>query len=244
MQTDYRQRMYARYGTNFQDTTDSFDEDASSRWGKSYRHYLKGWLPIDREAEIVELACGNGRLLHFFKGLGYGRLTGVDISPDQVALSRQVTPNVVQSDVLTFLANQKARFDLVIGLDIIEHFQKPEVLLFLDLCFAALKPGGRLVLQTPNAESPWGSTHRYNDFTHEVCFNPNALSRLLRLVGYSNIEARETGPVPFGYGLLSSARSLVWAAIRLSLMLWHLVETGDSGSGIFTRVFLISGVKK
>jgi SAM-dependent methyltransferase len=236
--------MYARYGTNFQDITDSFDQNGSLRWGKSYRHYLKGWLPLDPDAEIVELACGSGRLLHFFKGAGYGRLTGVDISPDQVALSRQVTPNVVQSDVLTFLANHKEQFDLVIALDIIEHLQKPEVLSFLDLCFAALKPCGRLVLQTPNAESPWGSTHRYNDLTHEVCFNPNALFRLLRLVGFSSIEARETGPVPFGYSLISSARSVAWAAIRLGMMLWNLAETGDRGSGIFTRVFLISGVKK
>lgn len=241
---DYRQRIYARYGENFQDVGQSFDAVATSRWGKSYDHYLKGWLPSNHDSEIVELACGGGRLLHFFRKAGYRRLTGVDISPDQVALAKQVVPNVVQCDVLPFLESQRERFDLVIGLDIIEHFHKPEVLHFLDQCFASLKPGGRIVLQTPNAESPWGSTHRYNDFTHEVCFNPNALSRLLQLVGFGNVESRETGPVPYGSGVTSSLRFVLWKAIRMGLTMWNQVETGSGGSGIFTRVFLISGVKR
>jgi len=244
MLTDYRQRIYARYGENFQDAGEYFDAVASTRWGKSYHYYLRGWLPSNHDSEIVELACGRGRLLHFFKEAGYGRLTGVDISPDQVALAKQVVSNVVQSHVLSFLESERARFDLVIGLDIIEHFHKPEVLHFLDQCFSVLKPGGRIVLQTPNAESPWGSTHRYNDFTHEVCFNPNALSRLLRLVGFSNIESREAGPVPYGSGAISSLRFVVWSAIRMGISMWNMAETGASGSGIFTRVFLISGVKR
>ena len=241
---DYRQRIYARYGESFQDTGKCFDAAASTRWGKSYHHYLKGWLPSNQDAEIVELASGGGRLLHFLKKAGYRRLTGVDISPDQVSLAKQVVPNIVQCDVLSFLESQRERFDLVIGLDIIEHFHKPEVLHFLDECFAALKPGGTIILQTPNAESPWGSTHRYNDFTHEVCFNPNALSRLLQLVGFSNVESREAGPVPIGSGAISSLRFVLWVAIRIGLTMWNLAETGSGGSGIFTRVFFISGVKR
>jgi 2-polyprenyl-3-methyl-5-hydroxy-6-metoxy-1,4-benzoquinol methylase len=90
-------------------------------------------------------------------------------------------------------------FDLITGFDVIEHLHKPEVLRFLDAAFRALRPGGRLVLQTPNADSPWGTMHRYNDFTHEVCFNPNALSRLLKLAGFDQVEAREAGPVSFGH---------------------------------------------
>src|SRR5215475_9506210 len=97
MTTDYRTRLYAEYGKHFQDAGNTFDRKASSRWGKSYRYYLNGWLPNNRNAEIVELACGGGRLLHFLKNSGYQQLTGVDISPDQVALSRQITPNVSQS---------------------------------------------------------------------------------------------------------------------------------------------------
>jgi hypothetical protein len=68
---------------------------------------------------------------------------------------------------------------------------------FLAASFAALKPGGRLVLQTPNADSPFGVAMRYSDFTHEICFNPNALARLLALHGFGAIEVRELAPVPW-----------------------------------------------
>lgn len=239
--SDYRARIYERYASRFQSAPATFDVEAARRWGRAYRHYLRGWLPRDKNARILDLACGGGKLLQFFIDMGYRDVHGVDISPEQVALARQVTPNVVHADVLTYLADQKGKFDLITGLDIVEHFRKDEVLHFLDLCFAALKLGGRLVLQTPNAESPWGTHHRYNDLTHELGFNPNALTRLLALVGFDAIEAREQGPVPLGYSVASSLRWVVWQAIRAGLKVWNVAETGDAGSRVFTRVFLVSG---
>lgn len=243
-QDGYRARIYARYATNFQDAPADFDPKAAWRWGRAYRHYLRGWLPENQNATVLDVACGGGKLLYFFKRLEYPNIGGVDISPEQVRLSRQVTPNVTEANALDFLISQKDTFDLIIGLDIVEHFHKPEVLDFLDACCGALKTGGRLVLQTPNADSPWGTVHRYNDFTHEVGFNANALARLMSLVGFTNIEARETGPVPFGHTFLSAGRYVIWQAIRAGLKLWNLAETGDAGSGVFTRVFLLSGVKR
>jgi 2-polyprenyl-3-methyl-5-hydroxy-6-metoxy-1,4-benzoquinol methylase len=244
MGKDYRQRIYAEYATNFQDAADIFDLEASRRWGKAYRSYLLGWLPADKDADIVDLACGGGKLLHLIQMEGYRRICGVDIRPDQISRARQVTEQVILGDAIDFLEKQRNRFDLIIGLDIIEHFHKPEVLRFLDCCHDALKPRGRLVLQTPNAESPWGGSIRYGDLTHEVCFNPNALSRLLRLAGFSDIEAREAGPVLRGGSLVSTARYALWQAFRAGLTLWNLAETGCRGSGVFTRVFLVSGLKR
>ena len=241
--TNYRNRIYENYASNFQDAPKTFDKAAAWHWGRAYRHYLRGWLPDDKNAEIVDLACGGGKLLYFFKRMGYTDITGVDISPEQVRLARQATPSVDEANVLEWLEAHPAGFDLITGFDIVEHFHKDEVLRFLDGCHAALKPGGRLVLQTPNADSPWGTVHRYNDFTHEVGFNPNALSHLLSLTGFQRITSRETGPIPIGHSIKSTIRYLIWQCIRASLNLWNLAETGGAGSGVFTRVFLISGEK-
>lgn len=240
---DYRGRIYEKYASEFQDADQFFNSKAASRWGRAYDYYLRNWLPEDREAAIVDLACGGGKLLFFFKQRDYKNLRGVDISQEQVKLARQVCQDVFEVNVLDYLASHPGAFDLITGFDIIEHFDKDEVLRFLDGCFAALKPGGRLILQTPNADSPWGTTIRYGDFTHEVCFNPNSIMRLLRLVGLSEIEAREQGPVPRGYSTASSVRALLWAAIRTWLKIWNIAETGDAGSGVFTRIFLVSGRK-
>ena len=240
---DYRVRIYQNYATGFQDATLEFDQDAARHWARPYRHYLRGWLPVAKNSAILEVACGNGKLLYYLQQSGYEQLSGVDISPQQVEIARQVLPNVHHGDALAFLRKHPGAFALILGLDIVEHFTKPEVLQFLDACYAALKPGGRLVLQTPNAESPWGSVHRYNDFTHEVGFNPNALTRLLGLCGFVDCEARELGPVPLGHSIKSTGRWVIWQSIRAALKLWNLAETGASGSGVFTRVFLIGAIR-
>ena len=243
MPRDYRAEIYKNYATNFQDAEVHFDIAESRQWGKAYTHYFRNWLPPVKDAQIVDLGCGRGRLLHFFKELGYTHIQGVDISPEQVSLAKEISADVVQANVLEFLEGAKRQFDLITALDLVEHFSKPEVLRFLDGCFEALKPGGRLILQTPNAESPWAAVHRYNDFTHEVGFNPNSLTRLLALAGFSAMEPREADPIPLGYSLSSSIRYVLWQCIRASLLAWNIVETGDKGSGVVTRVFLCSATK-
>lgn len=235
--TDYRKRLYEKYATCVQDAGATFDAAAAERWGRAFDYYLRGWLPEEKNARIADLACGNGALLHFFKQRGYANLAGADLSPEQAALSRQVVPEVRQQDAAAFLKEHPGEFDLLTGFDLIEHLTKDEALAFLDACLAALKPGGRLVLQTPNAESPWGTQLRYADFTHENAFTPESLARVLKLCGFATVECREMGPVPWGYSAASTVRYALWRLLRLHLMLWNRIETGGAGSGVFTRVF-------
>ncbi len=239
---DYRKLIYKKYATCFQGYEGNVDIVADRRWGQAYKHFLRGWVPERKDAAILEAACGSGKLLRFLREQGYTNVAGVDISPEQVSLAKQVTENVVETNVLDFLESTEKRYDLIIGLDIIEHFTKDEALRFLKACFETMKPGGRLILQTPNADSPWGLMHRYNDFTHEICFNPNALTNLLNLLGFQHIEAREGGPVI--HGVVSFGRYVIWQLIRLCIKIWNLAETGSVGSNIYTRVFLISGAKR
>lgn len=242
--TAYRSRIYERYAAVFQDAREKFDPVAAARWGRAYDYYLRGWLPPRHDAAIADLACGDGKLLRFLTDRGYTNVGGVDISPQQVDLARQVVPRVTHGDVLSFLDAHRDTFDLLVALNVIEHLQKSEVIQFLDGCLLALKSGGRLIVQTPNAESPWGTHLRYDDFTHEIAFAPNPISRLLRLCGATDIVCRESGPVPYGYSALSTLRWLAWQLIRAGLKLYSLAEMGSVGSGIYTRVFFVSCTKR
>jgi len=181
--------------------------------------------------------------LFFLKESGFDNFVGVDISPGQVSVAKQVTSNVFQENAIDYLGGQKGVFDLIVALDLIEHFTKDELLRFLDACIGALGPGGRVVYQTPNADSPFGLTHRYGDLTHEIGFNADLLTRLMKLAGLIEVETRELGPVPFGYSLVSTVRYPLWRCIRAAVRLWNIVETGHPGSGVYTRIILASGRK-
>ena len=81
---NYRARIYENYASDFQDAPEKFDEKAAWRWGRLYRHYLKDWLPPDKNATIVDLACGGGEAslsvqtpwIYQADGCGYKSFTG------------------------------------------------------------------------------------------------------------------------------------------------------------------------
>lgn len=239
---DYRRRVYERYASVFKAGSEGLDDAAIDRWGSAYDAYLAGWLPESRDAAIADVACGPGWLLRFFARRGYRDVSGVDVSPEQVALALRHVSDVEVGDLLAWLRGHPERFDLLTGFDIIEHLTKNEVLDFLDACHGALRPGGRLVLQTPNGESPFGGAVRYGDFTHETCFTPPLLGQLLVLTGFAEPEYREARPVV--RGVTSLVRSVLWRCLRQLLRLWNLAETGSAGSGILTRVFLVSARRR
>jgi cyclopropane fatty-acyl-phospholipid synthase-like methyltransferase len=240
---DYRKQIYDRYSTVIQGSSAPIEDKVAERWGRAYAYYFRKWLPLSKDATIFDLACGSGTLLRFFKERGYGRVSGIDISAEQASLSRKIMDDVVEGDVLQYLRERRGEADLIIGLDIVEHFHKDEAIAFLTGCYLSLAAGGRVILQTPNACSPWGSALRYADFTHETCFTPGLLTKLLTMCGFRDVESREMNPIPWRYSLTATVRYVCWRMIRVVLMLWNFVETGNPGEGIYTRVFLVSARK-
>ena len=241
-ESDYRSRIYDRYTSRFQDAKGQFDSSAADNWGKAYESYLNNWLPKQKDAAILEVGCGDGRLLHFLKKNKYTNIIGIDISPEQILLAKQVTNNVVQTDAIEFLEAANNEYDMIIGLDFIEHLYKNEMFDFLTNCQKALKPGGSIILQTLNGQSPFVPSILYGDFTHEICFTPKNLKNILKLCGFHKFQARETGPAVHGF--TSAVRYIFWRMIRLVLKFWYLIETGECTDNVLTRTFLILAHKK
>ena len=236
--------MYESYAESFKNNTGRFDHAAADNWAPCLKYYLRHWLPVAKDVPIIDLGCGEGRIIYLLQKMGYTNVEGVDISESQLKIARQVSDRVVKEDIIKYLKETSDKYDLIVSFDVIEHLQKSEALEFLDLCKARLNDHGRLILQTPNASSPFFGDVRYGDFTHELGFTPRLLSQLLKRAGFDDAEVRETGPVPKGYSLASSVRYIFWKFIRMLYCILETVETGGCGKRVYTRVFLLSAINK
>ena len=244
MMNNYRDKLYAEYSTAFKGADKNINIKEMDGYWPIFKYSVRAWLPKSKDVNIVDLGCGNGTIIRLLKNkAGYNNVYGVDISKSQIDLAKQHVPIVELGNALEYLRKSPIKFDLILAFDVVEHLNKDEVLDLISLCYEKLNHGGRVIFQTPNASSPFFGVVRYGDFTHELGFTPNLLSQLLARNGFVKIESRETGPLPYGYSILSTIRYLAWQFIRTLLCLYSMIETGSCDDKIFTRVFIQSAIK-
>jgi len=238
----YRDKIYKHYGQFFGTGREELETTARAKINAIKRWYLRDWLPLDKNATIIDLGCGTGDDLLFYAAEGYSNVYGVDVSSSQVAITKNHPVTVLEGDMFEVLKKSEDKFDCVSAFDVIEHLTKDEVIEFLETVFSSLNDKGDLILRTPNASSLFASELRYGDFTHELAFTPYVLAGLLKMVGFDNVTIRECDPPARGYSVFSSIRFCLWKVVRLLIKTVNIIETGTSG-GTYSRVFLIKGTK-
>jgi len=238
----YRTRLYRDYLTLSDSVRPEGFEAYYRTWARVARGHFAKLLPAERNARILDLGCGHGTMLYTLKTMGFSNLVGVDGSPEQIELARQVHPEVVRAGALEFLASSPGRFDVVLAVNLLEHFNKDEALLLVDRSHAVLKPGGRILLQLPNGDGLRGRATAAGDLGHEVCYSARSVEQLLRLAGFEDVRCHPAGPVP--HGLLSSLRWVLWKGIDSITRFYDLVETGRVGTGVHTRVMTATGTRR
>ena len=130
---------------------------------------------------MLEIGCGEGYGAALFAGVAR-RVVAVDYDAATVAHAAARYDNVafVRAN-LAALPVRSARFDVVASLQVIEHvWDRPQ---FVAECVRATRPGGRLLITTPNrlTFSPGRDTPLNPFHTHE--FVADELADLLRSSG-------------------------------------------------------------
>jgi 2-polyprenyl-3-methyl-5-hydroxy-6-metoxy-1,4-benzoquinol methylase len=122
----------------------------------------------DEGMVILDAACGTGYGSDILKKTGNANIFGVDISLEAIAYASRKYGNnccAFKKDDVTVLSGfLPDSLDAVVSFETIEHIDKP--LVFLERIKSLLKPGGVLILSTPNQ---WGKTkdHKF-DYDHSL----------------------------------------------------------------------------
>lgn len=219
---DIRKPLYDRYYTNFKkgERREKFGSLHLRLWyNEKYLPLFKGYK---HDVPILELGCGSGLMLGYLRQSGFNNATGIDISADQVAEAKARGFNAIEADALIYLQNHKNEYEIIVAMDIIEHFKREELLDLLQLVHQALKPGGLFIIQTPNGEGLLPGYVIYGDLSHFTILSPLSLKYVLTISGFTDIKIKELGPAPFVHFPLFIA----WQFIRLLAMLVKFVEIG------------------
>lgn len=139
---------------------------------------------IGKSATILEIGSGLGYLTFAIRKAGYD-IVGIDISEQAVENARAQFGDLYACKNLFTLSAEPARYDLVILTEVIEHVSDP--VSFLNAAALLLKPGGRILMTTPNksiaaSEACWQTE---NPPVHLWWFSESAVRQLARRTGLS-----------------------------------------------------------
>lgn len=150
-----------------------------------FRDFAAGalmWLNNTPPGDMLDFGFGAGQLVMRLRDLGWN-VAGVEFDHKVLTRAREKLGLDVRSSVLSFPEN---RFDVITLSHVIEHV--PDPVFTLQQCASRLKPGGRMVIATPNTNS-LGHKHFGEDWRpldpprHLILFSPQSLARCAERAG-------------------------------------------------------------
>jgi SAM-dependent methyltransferase len=156
--------------------------EARANWLKTFAVRLKPIRALQPPGRALDVGCGPGYFMEAAARQGY-EVWGVDVSAYGVRLAREKFGERVLAGTLEQAAFAPQSFDLISAFDTFEHLYAP--LSFLAQAGELLRPGGLLVITTPNARS-WlarVSGRRWVSFKipeHVFFWSPSPMIRALQ----------------------------------------------------------------
>lgn len=165
------------------------------------------YLPYCPTGRLLEIGCGSGRMLKDMETLGW-QAEGIDFDAEAVRNSRR-KGLIVHEGRLEERQYPDNSFDAITMSHLIEHVADPKSL--LNECHRILRPGGCLVVVTPNCQSLGHRIYKRNwrglePPRHLHIFSRQSLAALARTAGFRGIRAKATIRDASGY--LTASQSL------------------------------------
>ncbi len=150
-----------------------------------YSDILRSVGSANSDAPILDIACGRGEMLHVVNDLGLQAI-GIDLNDDQIAYCRSKSLEVYKSDALGFIKSRgTASLAAITTTHFVEHLEFDYLVQTLRESFRALRPGGGIIIETPNPLNLVVSTVQfYMDPSHRNPIPMNLMQLLLEKIGF------------------------------------------------------------
>jgi SAM-dependent methyltransferase len=185
-----------RFSRLYADFTDRFRGSPAEVTAK-----LKQYLPDVRRLVggaglgVVDVGSGRAEWLALLRDTGVPA-RGVDANPAFVEAGRARGLDLVEGDAVGHLQSLPvASVDLVTAFHLIEHLDVETLLALLAASRQALRPGGCVLLETPNPTNlRMAACDFYNDPTHRSPLPPALTEYLVSASGFDEVEIRPLHP--------------------------------------------------
>ena len=164
-------------------------EDVLRGTPEQIKEEVKVYLPVLQKAgvsaDILDVGCGRGEWLQVLRENGF-EARGIDTNRILVQQCKELSLVVEEREALSYLRSLPgASLNVVTAFHFAEHLLLETLVQFLDEAGRALKPGGLIILETPNPENLLvGSCNFYLDPTHKNPIPVPTMKLLLEARGF------------------------------------------------------------
>ncbi|MGA7615837.1 MAG: class I SAM-dependent methyltransferase [Thermoanaerobaculia bacterium] len=148
-------------------------------------------------APVIDLGCGRGEFLELCRARGIAA-RGIDSNERSVATLREKGLDVALGRIPECFASMgEASVGSIFAAHVVEHLTFTDLVSLFAESARVLRPGGLLMIETPNAESlaVTGSTF-WRDPTHLTPRHPAALTLIAREYGFAVERLETSAPLP------------------------------------------------
>lgn len=238
----YRETLYNNYHST--QSGRAANKDLNELFAQEKNQFSNEILPIIQShstnpyPSIFDMGCGSGSLLKVLQDQGFAHTEGMDLSAQQVKIAEKFeVKNVKLGDALEFLKHNKSKYDIILGMDIIEHFTKDELVQLLHLIKENLTIGGMALFRTPNLDAPIATAFANGDFTHENYLNASSAEQVGLACGFSQVYVMESF-MKINHPLKEAIRKLLFFLLKSAFKL-TLFATARSSKNVLTSPNLI-----
>jgi O-antigen chain-terminating methyltransferase len=156
---------------------------------RAYLPFVEPLVELDKGAKTLDLGCGRGEWLELMAEVGF-KSHGVDLDEGMLSVCVKLGLSVDQGDAIASLAALPSESQAIVSaFHVVEHISFEQLQTVVSEALRILKPGGLLMMETPNPENIVVATcNFYLDPTHQRPIPPQLLSFLAHYHGFARVK--------------------------------------------------------